>query len=232
MIARVALCLALGGCLAKPDSPAATPSGHIEYVQSNSLAINNGETTAVTLAMPTHDGDLLVAVVATYPPAATQPVVADNAGNVYQPISIVGMTPGGSKVYAYYVASATASDSLTVSTTAVGAGEATLAVHEYAGADRDAPLDQKLVAMGSSRTPSTGVVTAMEANELFLGILCHDDSTQTTPGAGYTLRELPTDDSAYVPLMTEDQIAPGTTQSADFTLGMPASWVAIALTFR
>lgn len=232
MIARAALCVALAGCLAKPDSPSSTQSGHIEYVQSNSIAINTGETTAVTLVRPTRQGDLLVAVVGVYPPGSGEPMVADNSGNSYQRVSILGTTPAGSLIHAYYVPSAVASGSLTISTTAVGAAQTTLAVHEYAGADHQAPLDQKLVATGTSMTPSTPVVTAMEAGELFLAILCHDATTQTTPGSGYTLRELPTDDSAYVPLMTEDGIAADTMQSATFALGMPVAWVAIVLTFR
>jgi hypothetical protein len=108
-----------------------------------------------------------------------------------------------------------------------------LAIYEYSGLSKTAPLDQTAHAQGSNAAPSSGT-TAMtaSANELlFAGIGLPGSYTGTAAAAGgYTMLQQDTSTSAGD---NEGEAVTSTgTFAAAFNLSSSANWSAVLATFK
>ena len=203
----------------------------ISLVQAQSNRASPSNALDVAFAMPPAAGNLVVAAVSTYDGAVT--AITDTAGNTFRGLSFnPQVTSFGVHVYVFYVANiATANPySVRVTTATGGTDDLSVAIHEYSGASA---LDRESGASGASASPDSGMVTTTRDGELFFGATGRDNTAVTSAGAGYTLREIATEDGgAFVPLVTEDKIGAAQTTSASFTESVNSTWACELATFR
>jgi hypothetical protein len=203
----------------------------IAFVQSSSSHASPANTLSVKLINPPAAGNLVVLAIATYNGSVMS--ITDTAGNTY-----IGTPPNpritsqGVHVYVSYVAGVVTANPFTVTvTTGVGGtNDLSLALHEYSGATA---LDVASGAAGNDTMPDSGSVTTTADGELYFAATARDGTAVTTPGTGYMLREVPTEDGgSFVPLATEDKLGAAQTTSGSFSIAPSSTWACIVAAFR
>ncbi len=236
----IVACLCAFGCdrvfgLAERDasSDPVDADRHIEYIQSKSRFQNGVSSVTLTFDAPVEPGDLVVVAIGTY--AGDLQAVTDTAGNDYREPFPAIRTAGGSRLRVLYAPNvATASSfSITAHVAMSTSNETTMAIHAYRGATPE-PLDQSSFRTGGpSTSPSSGPVKTIVDGELYFGVVSHDLTLVTSPGSGFSRRETPTEDTANVPISTEDLIGPAQPSiAAKFQLTLASPWACALLTFE
>ena len=206
---------------------------HIRYIQSKSAFQNGVGSLSLTFDQAVQAGDLVVVVVGTY--QGDLSMVTDTAGNQYRKPITVPPTLANGILNVLYAPNVLTTSPFTVTATVIesATSELTMAIHAYRGAEAE-PLDQSSFnTAGPDLTPTSGTVTTTLGGELYFGALVHDNTVTTTPGTGFTLREVPTENNANVPVATEDMVGPARTKAAaTFTLDSAAAWACALLTFK
>lgn len=249
MARAVICCLLLCGCdsvfgLAARDAGrdpptdvsgdgADAPAGQIQFIESHSVAVTQAPKVNSLTFGAVEQGDLVVVAVATFG-ASPLLSVSDSTGMPYAEPSPSITTAGGATLHMLYRANVSAFAPLAVTavTTATGTQEVSMSVHLYRGASTTA-LDQYDSKLGTSKTPTSSVVVNGNG-EVIVAALVHDNTIDTSVGAGFALREVATDESnGFTPLATEDQLdAPVGPTSATFRLPVSAAWAVMAMSFK
>jgi hypothetical protein len=241
----VVVTLGVLGCFSKPDPPviggagdasiadvqgddATSPFG-IRYVQSTSNAVI-ANATQVTFSSTPAAGNMIVVAVGEY--QGGTPTVTDSAGNVYSQVGSVQRTPAGGDVSMWWSEDSMTATPFVVFASSVGAAQISLIAHEYETVVAAIELDMVRGSVGTSAMPVTGPVAVAPPGRLFVGVVSHDDAVSTQAGAGYTLRERPTDSPTMVPLASQDRIGDAQTTTAPFMLSAPAGWACTLATFK
>jgi len=190
---------------------ASTPGGWVHSV-------------AATFAQPQSAGDLNVVAIGWNNTTADVADVSDSSGNVYQlAVGPTQLAPDLTQAmyYAPNIAAADAATNVVTVTFARGANVADLRVLEYSGLDPLAPFDGASDGSGNDPGPAaTGNVSTTAARSLLVGAGMTTDAF-TTPGSGYTMRDV-TDDGD----MVEDMVvsSPGS-YDAEASLSSSCEWV-------
>src|SRR3989344_3030478 len=216
----------------------------ISYVQSNivvgePVTCTTGQ--AVSFDTTPTPGNLIVVAVSVYrDPSTTLNAPTDNqSGNTYTVTSstLTGNSSGSQRVSVYYAKNVAASGTYTVTATSPDSGncEFTIAVHEYAGADKNSPLDQTTsnIEIGETSAVESGSVTTTQNDELYFGAMSYDGVTTTiATDPDYTNREENDANSNDVSLATQDKIANSGSHDSTWTLGADRDWGAVIATFK
>jgi methionine-rich copper-binding protein CopC len=205
--------------------------GGIALSQSNAVQGSSVATLAAAFPGSNTAGNLLLAFVRMS--TSTQTVtVTDSAGNTYTDAVSQKQTADGSQVHLFYAKNITGGANTVTAHFSASNGHPWLAIYEYSGLSKTAPLDQKASAQGNSTTPSTGATPlTTSANELlFVGAGLSCTSTVTaTGGSGYTLGQQDTSTSRA---STETCLVSATgSYTGTFTLSAAANWSAVIATF-
>jgi hypothetical protein len=218
---------------ANADANTDANSGRIQYIQSKSTFMNKVGILSLAFDQKVLTGDLVVVAIGIYD--GTIQTVTDSAGNQYGEPQAVPQTAAGGNLHVLYAPNVVTATPFTVTVTSSVSDtlELTLAIHAYRGAAAE-PFDQSNAkAGGPDFTPTSGPVTTTLDGELYFGAMSHDSNVITTPGGGFTVREIPTEDPANVPMATEDRSGPARTNvAATFVLDAQATWACALLTFK
>lgn len=230
-----------------PNIAGGTGPGTVMFIQS---AGNNASSSSSLFIAPSKQpvaGDLIVVSVASYNQTVSN--VTDNAGNTYTGLDINPVKPNNDQnvyLYMFYAKDIlTAANFYILANTSGGPNEISAAMHEYAGADKISPLDQRNSYAnpyaGRSQYPTSNSVTTTISGEAYVGAMTHEDSlgcgtsVTTVAGTTYTLRQVqPASEEAcsHQPLVTEDKIGPAQTTAATYTLSGNDYWAAIIAAFK
>jgi hypothetical protein len=169
----------------------------ITYVQSASATPQSAQTSVkVTFAAAQAAGDLNVVVAGWNDSTATVSSVTDTTGNVYTravgPTVVSGLI-SQSIYYARNIGSAAAGANAVTVTFSTAAAYPDIRILEYAGADRNVPVDVVAAGSGNSATSSSGNATTSSAVDLLFAaniVL----TTTSGPGTGFTQRILTSPD--------------------------------------
>jgi hypothetical protein len=159
--------------------------------------------------------------------------VTDSAGNTYTDAVSQTQTADGSQVHLFYAKNIAGGANTVTAHFSGSNGHPWLAVYEYSGLSKTAPLDQKASAQGNSTTPSTGATpTTLAANELaFVGSgLPAGVSGTARAGSGYT-QALQSTGASRADTETRAVSAAGA-YTGTFTLSTAANWSAVIATFK
>lgn len=157
--------------------------------------------------------------------------VTDNNSNAYTLIQL-GLTPAGQFLaLAYALNPVISSTQHTAHLAASGSSE--IGGATFLGTASSSPQDRQANTNGTSTAPDSGATSATRfANEVLIGIACHEGSATTwTSGAGYTdITNLSSGSSPGIKL--EYQIVSATgTYNGTATLGASRGWAAGIVTF-
>ena len=205
----------------------------INLVQKASNITSSAQNLATLLPSSVTAGNLIVVSVSGWPnlPAATP--VTDSLGNTYSIAGTVQVSQGAYSAI-YYAKNVKAGvDTVTVRTVNSG-GQISMAVAEFSGADPLSPLDKAAGTAGSGNTPSSGAMTPGITGELVIGSGTHNGNTVTSPGSGFTMISIPTEDSnTHQPLAMEYQVLGAIQQTtATFSMANAYSWTQNGVLFR
>jgi hypothetical protein len=215
------LVVVLGGSALPKDARAA-----IGFVQSSaSVSGATGTSKSATFLNPITTGDLIT-VGCSVDTAASSITVSDTYGNTYTPIGSLKIQ-GTEQAQLFYAKNIIggASDSVTC-TYDVSAINRDIFVHEYAGADRNNPLDVSAYGSGASGTAlDSGAATTNSASEvLFAFGFC---TTCIAPGTNFTQRVLDGGD------MSEDRITTSVgSYNATMTQSSSGAWLLLMAAFK
>jgi subtilisin family serine protease len=204
----------------------------IALAQSN--AVQGSSVGSIAAAFPGSNtaGNLILAFVRMS--SSTQTVtVTDSAGNAYTDAVSQVQTADGSQVHLFYAKNIIGGTNTITATFSASNNHPWLAIYEYSGLSKTAPLDQKAAAQGNSVAPNTGSTpTTTAANELlFVGMGLPASFTGTvTAGASYTQA---LKDSSTSPASNETAVVTATgAYTGTFTLSAAANWSAVIATFK
>ncbi len=209
------------------------PQTPISLVQSASAAGSGVSILSQSFPTANTAGNLIIAFVRMSTTSQTVQV-SDTAGNVYQEAVEQAQSLDGHQTHIFYAANITSSvNTVTASFSAVN-NHPWLAIYEYSGLDRVAPLDKTAHAEGASSLANSGVAqsTSSSPELIFGGVGLPASSTQTvTADSGFTLlqQDAPPDNSRAA----NEQMIVNTTGSyaSSFTLSGVANWTAVLATF-
>jgi len=217
---RYAILLAGLVCLVHPQVFA-----QIRYVQSaNNVLMTNASGISASFTANTTAGDTVIVGVSTNgPPGVGISSVSDSQGNSYvQAVAVDG-------VAIWYAPNIVGGADTVTANFASSTTWSVIYIHEYAGLDASAPLDQVSSQTGTGTAVSSGAKTTTQANELIFGYAAVDDWVAAA-GTGYTMRQKAGGN------MSEDMIASATgSYAATFTQnnnGGNLGWVGLMATFQ
>jgi fibronectin type 3 domain-containing protein len=177
---------AAGNHSAQSTAVSAHVPGVPKFVQS-AVVTTGSRAKSVTLTLgPVARGDLLVGSFSQYD--STGPVtVSDSVNGAWTRTTGTtwrgGTTPGDVALY-YFANSAAAPGGLTITIGSTNATYLQAAAAEYSGVATVNPLDQAVVAKGSSTTADSGMTAAVNAGELVFGGMTATNGAGTlAPGA-------------------------------------------------
>lgn len=199
---------------------------------TSSKTVNTGTTSTANLAT-TGTGNLVVVGTCTDSGVSSITGIACS-GMSFAKIDdslVSGGTYGVSLWYAYNITTAVAP---TLTLTYVGGAIGGAIVREYSGISTISPLDQHIIAAGSSTAPSSGASAALtRTNDLVVGFGGTGDSGNTyTAGSGYTAATT-LKIGTTVDMGIEDKLLIGipTAQTANFTITGSSVWACVVATF-
>jgi fibronectin type 3 domain-containing protein len=205
------------------NQASATPTsltGANAFVQSTNY-VNFGSTPTFSQAFPSNNtaGNLII-VSFSWDNSGGQSLstIGDSQGNSYT--SAVGS--GNNSIY-YAKNIHSGPNTVTVTFSAPTGG--LMYLHEYAGLDTVAPLDQVSSQTGTGTTITSGAKTTTKANELIFGYasVAHRVSAA---GSGFTVRETAAGN------MSEDMVVSSTgSYGATFTQSISGGWTGLMATF-
>ena len=205
----------------------ATP---IRLIQKN--IASEGGPADVSFTTTPHPGNTVVVAVTLYT-VTENPFdpgdVTDNQGNTYR-LAKTQTSPGGDDQGAiFYASDIKASGTYTVSY--VGGGS--ISIYEYEGISKNNPLDKISSGNGSSNNANSGNITTNIANELYFGVAWSIISGDTwAANNGFVLENTVTDNDTHERHAVADKVGPAQTTSADFSIGVSSSWLALVATFK
>ena len=165
-------------------------------------------------------------------PAATP--VTDSLGNTYNIAGTVLTTQGAYSAIYYARNVKGGADTVTFRTVASG-GQISMVVAEFAGVDPNSPVDAVAGTTGIGTAPSSGSMTSTMNGDLVIGSGTHNGNTVTSPGSGFTMIAVPTEDSnSHQPLAMEYQILNASQQTtvAAFNLAVGFNWSQNGVLFK
>jgi parallel beta-helix repeat protein len=209
------------------------PAPPITLVQSATSIASSAIALSATFPAAVSTGHLIVASVSSWPNAPTG--VTDNQGNVYTLATAPKRTsaPGGGSYTATYYARAAGANTVTVRTGGSN-GRMSMVIAQFSGVNTMVAADSAISAAGKSQTPSSGNLTPSGAGELLIGAGTHDATTLTTPGSGFTMVVIATENkTTYQPLAMEYRILANTaTAATTFSLEASTTWAQTAVLFK
>jgi len=205
----------------------------ISLVQKASNVSTSALSLATTMPFPVSSGNLIVVSVSGWPNLPASTAVTDSLGNTYSIAGTVFTSQGAYSAIYYAKDVIGGSDTVTVNTVKSG-GQISMVVAEFYGADTASPLDQTAGTAGSGTTPTSGMMTPSMSGELVIGSGTHNGNTTTTPGSGFTLIAIPTEDSnSHQPLAMEYEVLSGNQQTAaTFSLAVGYPWTQNGVMFK
>jgi chitodextrinase len=217
---------------ATATTPSGPPPPAISFVQVNS-ATPHGSNAQVTVSytLAQTAGDLNIVVVGWNDSIGAVSSVTDTAVNSYilavGPTAVSG-TLTQSIYYAKNIASAAAGANTVTVKFSPSANIPDIRILEYAGLDRNNPLDATSTATGNSATGDSGPATTTNANDLLFGANTVFTGNAAA-GAGYTSRIITVPDSD----LAEDQVVTAAnTYHATAKLTSTGAWVMQLASFR
>jgi uncharacterized protein (TIGR03382 family) len=204
----------------------------VSLVQNGHVLGGTAASISYTLPDASVAGDWVLVAGGVAPPLA--PVaVTDDHGNTY---TLANSAGSNQFVFVYYAAHIDGGGPLTVTWRLDGGEESlSLAVAEFSGVS---PTDgfagsaaYQAPPQGQTATPDSGAVVASTAGCLLFGAMAHDGDVQSSPGGGFVLLDLVTDNAqSFNPLADEFLITGGpAAASATFGLAGIAYWGAVAV---
>jgi hypothetical protein len=216
------------------------------YVQSNMGDNSSNATVNPTVAFTSSvtTGDLIVAV-ANYDGFDYGYSITDNKGNTYTEVGggdncIPSEGPQEPCLAVWYAKNVTGGSGVQVSITGSGAPQGlSLAIAEYSGLSKTAPLDAQDISSqgsgggGSGQNPISNSITATAANDIVI-VAGADDGGYAggtpTAGSGYTLRQA---DQNGIDLYFQDELKlTAGSVSGGFTTVAPANWAVSIVAFK
>ena len=206
----------------------------ITLAQSASNITSSAIALAATFPAAVSAGHLIVASVSSWPNAPTG--VTDSQGNVYTlatPAKQTTLAGGGSYTATYYARAAGGANTVTFRTDGSN-GRMSMVIAAFSGVNTMVAADSAISAAGKNKTPSSGNLTPSVAGDLLIGAGTHDATTLTTPGSGFTMVAIATENNTtYQPLAMEYRILADTTAAATtFSLGAPTTWAQTGVLFK
>jgi len=202
-----------------------TPLAPVAFVQVASATPGGGvHAVWATFAQPQSAGDMNVVAIGWNDTTADIADVSDTSGNVYQlAVGPTQLSPDLTQAiyYAPNIAAADAAANVVTVHFDTRANVVDLRVLEYSGLDPLAPFDGASDGSGNDPGPAaTGHVSTTAARSLLVGAGMTTDAF-TTPGSGYTMRNV-TDDGD----MVEDRVVstPGS-YDAEAAVSSSCEWV-------
>jgi lysophospholipase L1-like esterase len=195
----------------------------IRYVQSaNNVLSQAASGISVSFASSTAAGDAVVVSATTGLSSTSGPAitsVVDTQGNTFvQAVSLYGNA-------VWYATSIHGGADTVTASFASSTGFSVLYIHEYAGLDPSAPLDQISAQSGAGTAMNSGANTTRQTNELIFGYGSVDHKVSAA-GSGFTTRESAGGN------MSEDMIVSATgSYAATFTQNISSGWVTLMATF-
>ena len=193
-VTAVALAVGHAGTATQPMNTAASVASGQEsvaiptFVQTNYNRVGSGKTDSATFSKPNTAGNLLVVYVIWS--NTTSVTITDSRGNSYTSTAAAAKFDGGrSSAQVFYAKNITAGANTVTATFATSVSSfGLLYVQEYAGLDRNSPLDVTTSATGvSGSAMSSGSIGTTNAGDLLVGAGASSASV-TQPGSGYTIR--------------------------------------------
>jgi subtilisin family serine protease len=210
------------------------PQNPITLIQKASRTSTNGSSLTATFPTNLTPGSVIVAAITSYPKPPAANAVTDTLGNVYTVIGSTSRTSGGAYTGLYYAKNnATAADTLTYRVTSSG-NQLSIVITEFTGVNLSNPIDAAAGSTGSSSSPTSGNMTPSAAGDLVIGAGTHDNTTVTTPGAGFTMAAIATEDSStHQPLAMEYRtLATTSPAAAPFSLAGASGWAQVGALLR
>jgi hypothetical protein len=205
----------------------------INLVQKASNFTSSAQNLATTLPSSVTAGNLLVVSVSGWPNVPSATAVTDSLGNTYS-ISGTVLLSQGAYSATYYAKNVNAGTNTVTVRTVNSGGQISMAVAEFSGADTTSPLDKTAGIVGAGNAPASGSMTPSMAGELAIGSGTHNGNTVTSPGSGFTMIAIPTEDSnTHQPLAMEYQVLSATQQtSATFSMANAYTWTQNGVLFK
>jgi hypothetical protein len=210
------------------------PAPPISLVQNATNIASSAIALSATFPAAVSAGQLIVASVSSWPNAPTG--VTDSQGNVYTLATAPKRTTaagGGSYTATYYARAAGGANTVTFRTGGSN-GRMSMVIAQFSGINTMVAADSAISAAGKSQTPSSGNLTPSVAGELLIGAGTHDATTLTTPGSGFTMVAIATENkTTYQPLAMEYRILANTaTAATTFNLDASTTWAQTAVLFK
>ncbi len=216
-----------------PSSPATATTGGIGFIQAGSAATGNRVTsTTINFTNAVRQGDLLAGWFAEYD-SSGQVSVSDNVNGAWTRSVSTHFSTGSGDIALYYLPNSKASSSgLTVNVSASAPTWLEGSAGEYAGVAITNPLDQAVLATGSSAVADSGGAPSVGAGDLVFGGLTANSNpgsvgAGSSQGAPFQLRNQLSGNAA------EDILSgPSGVNHATFTLGSSVRWYAVCALFK
>ncbi len=210
-----------------------TPS----YVQGSVLTTGS-RVTSVTLSLgPVAKGDLLVGLFGQYDSTGSLGVSDSVNGTWTRSASTTwrGVTNNPGDIALYYFANAAAAPAgLTITVTSTNATYLQASAAEYSGVAAVNPLDQVVIAKGSSTSADSGVTPAVGSGELVYGALVATNGPgNLNPGSSQGLAFVKRGQSSSGTQGEEDIVSSAAgTQHAGLTFATSVPWFMVCAVFR
>jgi hypothetical protein len=161
--------------------------------------------------------------------------VVDNAGNTYVgvPSNPTANDPVYCNISVYYATNIAAVADQTIVVTSTSTDYVSLAVHEIAGADPQAPFVADLRTNGMSAMPTGGPIESDADGTLYFATLCHNQTRTTSFSPDYQVLEVPTEaGSMNSALVTAYKLGDAAVTTTSATLSSSDNWQVILAAFR
>jgi hypothetical protein len=111
--------------------------------------------------------------------------------------------------------------------------DSNVGIYEFSGLNTASPLDRTTSNKGLNNAPDGGVLTSDRDNELFFAVGVDDDGADAapTPGSGYTLLDVQTDD-LNERFYSEYGILQHGNHQTDFSISVTSYWAVIGASFQ
>jgi chitodextrinase len=211
--------------------------GQAKFVQG-AVMTTGSRVTSTTLALgPVAKGDLLVGWFGQYD-STGQVSVSDNVNGAWTRSASTTWrgtptAPGDIALY-YFANTAAAPNGLTITVSATTATYLQASPAEYSGVATVNPLDQVVVAKGSSTSADSGLTPAVSAGELVYGAMVTTNNAGTlTPGTSQGIAFVKRSQSTSG-TQGEEDVAVGAAgqQHAGFTFATSTPWFMVCAVFR
>jgi hypothetical protein len=206
--------------------------GGIALVQANAIQGSGVASLSAVFAANNTAGNLILAFVRMS--STRQSVkVTDRLGNAYTEAVAQVQAADGHQVHIFYAKNIAGGANTVKATFSAANKHPWLAIYEYSGLSKTAPLDQTARAQGSNAAPSSGTAPmTASANELLFGGMGLPSSYRGTAaaGSGYAMLERSASGSS-ADNEGEAVTSPGTF-AAVFGLSRSTNWSAVLATFK